>query len=177
MFHQLDEYQKSDPKKYMYVVKKIRDGTFDKKMPCDSDSVSPDDWENHFSNLLGQNIEKTQLHATYEKFIEENIDKSNAIFEQPLTKKEVLDAIKSLKNNKSVSFDLVLNEMIKASMPTLLDPIFEVFSTVKYWKVDILSPIHKKNEKMILEITGGLLSQAILENCSILSKKQVADVL
>ena len=123
-------------------------------MSCDSDSISPDDWQKHFSNLLGPKVDKTELHKKYEKFIEENIDNHDRIFEQPLTKKEVLDAVKCLKNNKSASFDLVSNEMIKASMPTLLDPIFEVFNTMignsmytKFWKVDILSPIHKKNEK------------------------------
>ena len=56
MFEQLDEYQKGDPKKYMEIVKKIRDGTFDKKMSCDSDSISPADWQSHFTNLLGPKI-------------------------------------------------------------------------------------------------------------------------
>ena len=44
--------------------------------------------------------------------------------------------------------------MIKASIPTLLDPIFVLFNTMiksslysKYWKVDILSPVHKKGAK------------------------------
>ena len=59
-----------------------------------------------------------------------------------------------LKNNKSTSFYFVSNEMIKASMPSLLDPLFLLFSTMinsslysKYWKVDILTPIHKKGVK------------------------------
>ena len=65
-----------------------------------------------------------------------------------------MDAVKSLKNNKSTSFDLISNEMIKNSMPVLLDPIFELFNTMinnslysSYWKLDILSPIHKKGLK------------------------------
>ena len=44
--------------------------------------------------------------------------------------------------------------MIKASMPTLLDPIFELFNTMiknslysNHWKLDILSPVHKKDAK------------------------------
>ena len=44
--------------------------------------------------------------------------------------------------------------MIKASMPVLLDPIFQLFSTMissslysSYWKLDILSPVHKKGVK------------------------------
>ena len=83
-----------------------------------------------------------------------NIEHHNDIFEEPLTKKEILEAIKSLKNNKSTSFDMVSNEMLKASMPALLDPIFKLFSTMiknslysNYWKSDILSPVHKKGVK------------------------------
>ena len=84
----------------------------------------------------------------------ENINEYNLSCEQPLTKIELLDAIQNSNNNKSTSFDCVSNEMIKASMTTLLDPIVELFSTMikcslysKYWKEDILNPIHKKGVK------------------------------
>ena len=76
------------------------------------------------------------------------------MFEQPLKKEEILKAVKGLKNNKASSFDLVTNEMIKGCMPVFLDPIFLLFKTMidnslypKYWKSDILTPIHKKGVK------------------------------
>ena len=58
MFEQLDEYGKSDPKKYMEIVKNIRDGNFDKNKNQDSDSISPTGWRDHFSDLLGTNPQK-----------------------------------------------------------------------------------------------------------------------
>ena len=58
MFEQLDDCKNNDPKKYMDIVKKNRDGTFDRNSNSDSDSVSPDNWQEHFSTLLGPNIEK-----------------------------------------------------------------------------------------------------------------------
>ena len=149
MFDQLDDCQNNDPKKYMEIVKKIRDGSFDKPPKNDSDSVPPVEWRDHFSNLLGPKIVKTEQHLNQEEYIKNNIEHHNDIFEEPLTKKEILEAIKSLKNNKSTSFDMVSNEMLKASMPALLDPIFELFSTMiknslysNYWKSDTLSPVH-----------------------------------
>ena len=152
-FEQLDDL-KNDHRKYIDIVKKIRDGTFDRNSNSDSDSVSPDNWQEHFSTLLGPNIEKNQKQEFYENFVKNNIEDHNKIFQEPLKKSEILDAIKSLKNGKSSSFDLVTNEMIKASMPTLLDPVFQLFSTMissslysSYWKLDILSPIHKKGVK------------------------------
>ena len=90
----------------------------------------------------------------YELFVQENIDKHNKIFEEPLKKIEIINAIKNLKNNKSTSFVRVSNEMIKSSLPVLLDPIFELFKTMinnsmysSLWKQDILTPIHKKGPK------------------------------
>ena len=79
----------------------------------------------------------------YENYIKENIDSCDHLFEKPLTKAEIIEALKSLKNNKSASFDMITN-----------DPIFLLFKTMiecsiypTSWKVDILSPIHKKGVK------------------------------
>ena len=36
MFEQLDECKNNDPKKYMDIVKRIRDGTFDRKSISDT---------------------------------------------------------------------------------------------------------------------------------------------
>ena len=138
----------------MEFVKKIRDGSFDKQPSSDTDSISPDDWRSHFQNLLGPKVNKAELHAQYEKYIKENIDSCDHLFEKPLTKAEILEAVKSLKNNKSASFDMVTNEMLKSGISVLIDPIFLLFKTMiessiypNSWKVDILSPIHKKGTK------------------------------
>jgi hypothetical protein len=87
MFEQLDDCHKNDPQKYMEIVKKIRDGKFDKQKKSDSDSISPDVWRDHFSHLLGPKIEKNDQHLNQEKFLKNNIERHNEIFEQPLTKK------------------------------------------------------------------------------------------
>ena len=144
---------------------------------CDSDSVSPDIWRDHFTSLLGAKV--GPKNHDHEKYIQENIDKCNAIFDEPLTKVEILDAIKNLKNGKSASFDKVSNEMLKASMPTLLDPILLLFKTMienswysNHWKSDILTPVHKTNAKDDLNNNRGIavsshfgkLFNAVLKN-------------
>ena len=121
MFKQMDECRETDPRKYMELVKKIRDGSFDKQPNSDTDSISPEDWKSHFSDLLGPKITKTEHHIEYENFVSQNVEKCNQIFEKALDKNEIL---KSLKNNKSSSFDRVTNEMIKASMPHYLTQSF-----------------------------------------------------
>ena len=56
MFEQLDELKGNDPKKYMQIVEKIRDGNIDNQNPCDSNSISPEAWRDHFSGLLGPKV-------------------------------------------------------------------------------------------------------------------------
>ena len=138
----------------MEIVKNIRDGNVDKNKNQDSDSISPTGWRDHFSDLLGTNVKKTDQHKSQEEFIKNNLEYHNKIFEQPLSKSEILRAINSFKNNKSTSFDLVSNEMLKSSLPILLDPIYVLFTTMvenslyaSAWKLDILSPVHKKGLK------------------------------
>ena len=49
--------------------------------------------------------------------------------EQKLSRSEILEAVKSIKNNKYTSSDLVSNKMSKSSMQVFLDPIYELFKT------------------------------------------------
>ena len=62
MFEQMDQCQKNDPRNYMELVKKIRDGSFDKQPSSDTESISSHEWRDHFKNLLGPEINKTGLH-------------------------------------------------------------------------------------------------------------------
>ena len=68
----------------------------------------------------------------------------------PFSLKELATAVKSLKNNKSPSFDRVTNEMIKVSHPVVRKQILHMFNAVLSsgnvpcgWKDNILTPIHK----------------------------------
>ena len=52
MFTHLDSIQHSDPHGYMQLVKSLRQGSFGKTVPADSDHVPPEDWYKHFQSLL-----------------------------------------------------------------------------------------------------------------------------
>ena len=66
----------------------------------------------------------------------------------------ILSCISSLDNNKATSFDKISNEMLKTSKLILADPILILFNSIlensiypSQWSLDILTPLHKKNEK------------------------------
>ena len=63
-------------------------------------------------------------------------------------------ALKDLKNNKTTSLDQISNEMLKTGGLILSNSVLFLFNQIlkvgfypNLWKSDILSPIHKSNEK------------------------------
>ena len=60
LFEQIDNYHKSDPKKYMDIVRSICNGTHDIAIKVDSSSISPDVWQEHFGQLLGKKQHETE---------------------------------------------------------------------------------------------------------------------
>ena len=99
MFDQLDNYKNSDPKKYMEIVRSLRNGSHDCAQKDDSSSVPPDEWRDHFSNLLGKPIPQTGDQITRDNFVNEHspgasIPELDCI----ITKAELINSIKKLKN-------------------------------------------------------------------------------
>ena len=134
----------------MNVVNSIRDGSFDKNVKDDTGHVSPDKWKEHFHNLLGPTIVSSQQEQDLNVCIEENIDTLSCELDRPFSQCELTAAVKSLKNNKSPSFDQVSNEMLKVSYPVIGSQLLSIFNTVfstsilpSIWKDKILTPLHK----------------------------------
>ena len=57
-----------------------------------------------------------------------NVHEYNYLINQRITEKEVADAVKSLKNNKACSSDMVLNEYLKHTAPTLMPVFVKIFN-------------------------------------------------
>ena len=154
LFSQLETLHKSDPKKYMDLVKSLKNGSFDKIKNSDTDSVQPDEWFSHFSNLLGKSLDKSQADEDMEKYVAEHLDIVESDLDFPFTKKELLCSVKNLKNNKATSFDGIANEMLKYGVEPLSNCLLLMFNTIlsfnlytAEWKKDILGPLHKSGEK------------------------------
>jgi hypothetical protein len=66
----------------------------------------------------------------------------------------VIKEISNLPNNKSKSFNRVSNEILKAGRLIIATPMLKLFNAIlsstlypTFWKLDILSPLHKSDEK------------------------------
>ena len=88
------------------------------------------------------------------EYVEEHCDSFQTELDKKITKAELLSCLSSLDNNKATAFDKISNEMLKTAKLMLADPILSVFNSVlqnsiypTQWSQDILTPLHKKNEK------------------------------
>ena len=138
----------------MDLVKSLKSGSFDKNKKCDTDSVKPDEWFGHFSQLLGKSKSKSGKDVDMEKYVAENINSFDSDLDYSFTKKELVNAIKKLKNNKATSFDKISNEMLKYGIEPLSKGLLLIFNTIfsfnlypAEWKKDILGPLHKSGDK------------------------------
>ena len=127
----------------------MKTGCFDKTKQSDTDSINPGEWFSHFKELLGKKSENSEEQALLD-YVKQNRGKCVSELDDSFTEKNVLDAIKALKNNKASSFDSVLNEMLKCGAKVLSKALVVFFNTIldsnlypKQWKMDILGPLHK----------------------------------
>ena len=116
--------------------------------------VSPENWKKHFSNLLGPQIPPSPEDDLMAKYVTENCDKLGSELENPFSRSELMEGISSLDNNKSSSLDRISNEILKASKQIISEPVLILFNAIlssslypTSWKYDILTPLHKSNEK------------------------------
>ena len=147
LYGELDQLHHNNPKGYMNIINSIQDGSFDKSVRNDTDHVSPDKWRDHFQNLLGPPVESSKQLNDY---VLNNCNLLSSELDQPFSMAEFTQAVKSLKNNKSPSFDRITNEILKVARPVISKQLLFVFNTVlatsnvpSVWKDTVLTPLHK----------------------------------
>ena len=98
------------------------------------------------NNSLHENVVKNLNFLLKDKT---NIDNN---LNGPILEKEIIKAVRGLKNGKACASDLIANEMIKYGMPVLLKPLHKLFNFVfdsfsKTWNESFISLLHKKGSK------------------------------
>ena len=153
MFTELHSMQHNNPKGYMELIRSMRDGNFDKPTPDDTSGVSPSEWYSHFNDLLAQKLDPN-LKQNLNDLIQDNAELFKSKLDDPFSVEEFDLALKNLKNNKASSFDMLTNEILKVSGKIYKNAFLQLFNAIaraslypESWKMDILHPIHKANEK------------------------------
>ena len=163
---QLSEMKNTDPKAYWKLLDTLRNNQTKNK----ENSISPEMWVNHFMKLLtvsdnsDSDLQRKlqEIQNTFDQFVD---------LDNPFTEKEVVEAINSLKNNKSPGPDGYINEMFKHGKFYLLKPITKLFNIVlqthtvpNEWKKGFLTVIYKSGD---VNCTGNYRGIVV---CSCLGK-------
>ena len=118
-----------------------------------SPSISDDEWNNHFRNLLNRKHESRSDHVNkinikIKKFAE--IKCFNEL-DYSISNKEIFHCIKLLKNCKSAGTDSIINEVLKAIAEEILQALNTLFNLIynsgqyrSNWRQALIVPIFKK---------------------------------
>jgi hypothetical protein len=119
---QLDNMRDNDPKKYWSI---LSDPSHSNN--ANVSEISGKEWFNYFKEL---NEGFKSSNAILNMLKEKENEKIFSELDYKITDKEIMDAICSLKNNKSSGFDTIINEMLKCSQLYLIKCFNKIFNTI-----------------------------------------------
>ena len=140
---QLDTLLENSPKKYWDLLNNLIQNK--SESTCD---ISASSWLKYFEDLNKKPV-RTSLDIYYRlKNLEDT--KIFSELDNLISKKEIIDNISSLKNNKASSYDAILNEMLKYGQNFIIDILHKLFNSIlssgkfpKAWARGIVVPIFK----------------------------------
>ena len=123
-------------------------------IPTDNvEKINHQKWCGHFNGLLHSETNNIdQAHQTCVKNELDNYESHHRMgkLDYMINEEEISAAAKKLKNNKSSSYDMIKNEMIKSALPFLSKSITYTFNEIlntgmfpENWKEVMVIPLHK----------------------------------
>ena len=149
LINQLETLHNNNPSEYWNILKKFKTNT------QTNNSINIKQLYDHYKKLN----EINQINTTNQSNLDEKIEameltKTFTKLDYTITEKEVHNAIKSLKNNKSPGSDHIKNEMIKSGKDLLLKPLTKIFNLIlrsgiypNEWSKGKLISVHKSGDK------------------------------
>ncbi|CAG2193381.1 unnamed protein product [Mytilus edulis] len=142
MLDSLLELEDKNPKAYWDIINKFKYS--DKDISDQSSNIPSDEWYNYFNKLLNVDCSNEQ---------DDFPTGFNVFLDYDIHMQEVLKAIKSLKNNTSVGFDCISNEMLKHSSVNMLNCICKLFNIIlkstlfpSSWTESMIKPLFKSGD-------------------------------
>ena len=123
--------------------------------------IPPEEWVRHFTELLNTSTEHDKvLEGHFTDILENNKNKISNELNFKISEAEFQAAAANLKVNKAAGIDGIISEIVKASSPFIMTHLHSLFNRIflsgynpKLWRVNTLSPLHKKAIILLLTIT------------------------
>ena len=144
----LIDLESRDSKSFWKVINDFKNS--DSSVSDQSSNIAPDAWYQYFNGLM--NVEGINESSLPEgSCISSNFANE---FSEPITLKEVRTGIRSLKNNTSVGYDCISNEMLKYSSSSMVQCICKLFNLVyesgcypSQWSESMIKPLFKSGSE------------------------------
>lgn len=118
--------------------------------------ISEETWLNHFQSLHSKDprtsIQQQEIYNELQSLEKEKEQLNN--LDHSITEQEIRQAMKKLKNEKSLFVDKIRNEMIKASLESLMPVYNKLFNLIlqsgkmpEIWCQGLITPIYKSGDK------------------------------
>ena len=156
IYSELSKNINKNPKFFWNLINKL-----DKKIKADDNDFTCSDTFTNFFQKLHQadkstNVIQNKITQEFENLKSKmELDDKNHTLNNNISAREIFDAIKNLKNNKSSSIDLISNEMLKNGTHFLIDPLVKLFNLIfkngkfpSLWNISLLVLLHKKGDKL-----------------------------
>ena len=125
---QLDELALNPDKASFWNCLKSMNDTIDENAPA---PISEETWLDHFQSLHSKNTRiSMHEHEVCELQSLENEKEQINNLDHEITEQEIRQAVKKLKNKKSPFVDKIRNEMIKASLESLMPVFIKLFNLI-----------------------------------------------
>ena len=136
LLKEMESLKSSNPKLYWNLLEKLRNCDREPKSN-DASNISAEEWYKHFKELAKEDNNETDcakdisdINTKLKKLEKDKFLINMTDLDYPFTIKEIKSAIKSSRNGKSSSDDLVLNEMLKSGLNVLLPALCKLFNLV-----------------------------------------------
>eukprot|EP00745_Piridium_sociabile_P014999 TRINITY_DN220_c0_g1_i5.p1 TRINITY_DN220_c0_g1~~TRINITY_DN220_c0_g1_i5.p1 ORF type:complete len:431 (+),score=53.42 TRINITY_DN220_c0_g1_i5:76-1293(+) len=130
-------------KTFWEIIRKVS-----RKKTQPQNSISIDQWFEHFKRVL-----EKEADDSIEEDTEEDVDEEEEFLDRPISREEVMLAIKKLKNGKAAGPDRLIGEFFKHSCDSTLTFLVKLFNYLfdngiypENWTESIILPLFKKGD-------------------------------
>eukprot|EP00745_Piridium_sociabile_P043608 TRINITY_DN8944_c0_g1_i10.p1 TRINITY_DN8944_c0_g1~~TRINITY_DN8944_c0_g1_i10.p1 ORF type:complete len:1137 (-),score=123.12 TRINITY_DN8944_c0_g1_i10:208-3198(-) len=148
-----------NPNKFWNEIRKY------KRKNVVTNNISEDDWIRHFKSVFNEGFVNDE--SPFSDVMDDI--KYDSTLDGEISEREILKAIKKMKNGKAAGNDCVLAEMLKHSQQTILPFLLKYFNAMfsrgyfpLKWSEAIIVPLHKKGDTNIPDNYRGISLLSVL---------------
>ena len=150
--NKLTNLKNTNPKQFWNLINELKNSNTSTSTCI---PISPEKWDEYYKTLNMTDKNNDFHNSIGSKILNmQNRKESNHMMNSQITEKEIILAIKKLKNKKSPGYDGYCSELLKCSSDFLIKPLQKLFNLIlesgiypEMWNISIITHIFKKGTR------------------------------